>query len=113
MTPRPKPRAKRAKWNRDYPARRGWYLVRKSDGELCVRAFGNGMWWTDMGRGNGKDGWLGHGTDPSYEWIGYVGDVFKDKPSVPQAVRNLNPAARELVMREAADVYAENPPEQM
>ena len=72
-------------WKREYPRRKGWYLVRKSDGELAVRAFGKGQWWTDMGRGNGKDGWLGHVTDPGYEWLRRVGDIEKDKPSLEAA----------------------------
>lgn len=94
-------------WKTTLPDRKGWYLCRDENG-LRVRAFGNGLWWIDLGRGNGKDGWASCVDPPQfYEWIGYVGDVMKDKPSVPQAVRNLEPSARDQVMREAADVVAE------
>lgn len=94
-------------WRIDLPERDGWYLCRDETG-LRVRAFGKERWWTDLGRGNGLDGWA-TSIDPiiHYEWIGWVGDVEKDKPSVPQAVRNLNPDARDVVMREAVDVYTQ------
>jgi hypothetical protein len=87
------------------PTKKGWYIVRYRDepDRVFIRAWGNGMWWTDLGRGNGKDGWMGS-AGRNYEWLGPCGDVMKDAPNYPQAVRNLPEDQRNALMEYAADV---------
>lgn len=85
---------------------KGWYIVRYLDepDRVMIRAWGNGMWWTDLGRGNGKDGWIGSPEGRRYEWLGPCGDVMKDAPNYPQAVRNLPEDQRNALMEYSADV---------
>ena len=87
------------------PRRKGWYIVQMQDdhSDIRIRAWGSGMWWTDMGRGNGKDGWVGSPGGRPYLWLGPCGDVMKDKPSYPQAVRNLPSKQRDSLMEWAAE----------
>lgn len=41
------------------------------------RAWGRGLWWTQT-----KDDWIGHVTDPGYQWRGPRLDVNLDHDAV-------------------------------
>ena len=81
-------------FNNGDPPCDGWYLVEADHFDSPrLRAYGNGMWWTDLGRGDGLDGWLGHHSDPGYRWAGPVCDVMNPKPTIDDAYAAL--AAKE------------------
>lgn len=89
------------------PTEKGWYIVRRcgETDRVMIRAWGNGCWWTDLGRGYGKDGWMGHVSSIEiYEWLGPCGDMMKDAPNYPQAVRNLPEDQRNALMEYSADL---------
>lgn len=46
------------------PIEEGWYAVQRADGSLCLRAWGEGFWWSPL-----KDGWLS-GLPEGFRWFG-------------------------------------------
>lgn len=63
------------------PSEKGWYAVRRADGSLCIRAWGNGLWWIPL-----KDGWLS-GLPAGFSWLGPLAEIMWDTP------RNALPAS--------------------
>lgn len=74
------------RWRSSYekPTRRGWYECRARDdrwkGKTQWRAWGRGMWWIPLGRGDGSDGWL---SSPMgiYRWRGPAHDLMGPPPN--------------------------------
>ena len=75
------------RWNSSYrkPSRRGWYECKARDGRwggmTKWRAWGRGMWWIPLGKGDGSDGWL---SSPMgiYQWRGPAHDLMGPPPNV-------------------------------
>jgi hypothetical protein len=59
------------KWNPETkaPALSGWCVVMRKDGTLCMRAYGNGLWWIPL-----ADGWLS-GIPAGFKWFGPVEEI--------------------------------------
>jgi|SRR6478736_4125497 len=62
------------------PAESGWYAVMRADKSLCLRAFGNGLWWIPL-----KDGWLS-GLPPGFKWFGPLMPIDWDTPTKTEGV---------------------------
>jgi len=58
------------------PEESGWYAVRRADGSLCIRAWGNDLWWIPL-----KDGWLS-GLPSGFSWFGPLESIDWDTPGV-------------------------------
>jgi hypothetical protein len=61
------------------PTDKGWYAVMRADGSLCLRAFGQGLWWIPL-----KDGWLS-GLPTGFKWCGPLADIDWMPPQAPEA----------------------------
>ena len=57
------------------PEKSGWYAIMRADESLCLRAFGNDIWWIPL-----KDGWLS-GLPPGFKWFGPLMPIDWDTPS--------------------------------
>lgn len=76
---------KKRMWNSSYrkPSKRGWYECKARDnrwnGGTRWRAWGRGMWWIPLGKGDGSDGWL---SSPMglYKWRGPARDIMLPPP---------------------------------
>jgi hypothetical protein len=52
-------------WTMNAPPLRGWwYEVKRADGSLCIRAYGDDLWWIPL-----PDGWLS-GLPEGFKWRG-------------------------------------------
>ena len=85
-------RKRTRRWRSSYekPTRRGWYECKARDdrwnGQTQWRAWGRGMWWIPLGKGDGSDGWL---SSPMriYQWRGPAHDVMGPPPNARTELR--------------------------
>lgn len=56
------------------PIEEGWYAVQRADGSLCIRAWGDGFWWSPL-----KDGWLS-GLPEGFRWFGPLESLDWETP---------------------------------
>jgi len=77
------------------PSQPGWYAIKREDGSLCLRAWGNnGGWWIPL-----KDGWFSGLTGKS-QWLGPLAEIDWDTPAVGAYERD---AARYRAIRDSDD----------
>jgi hypothetical protein len=67
-----------SEWNHENiePTEKGWYTVKRADGSLCIRAWGNDSWWIPL-----TDGWLS-GLPAGFQWLGPIASIDWDTPGV-------------------------------